>query len=288
MKRTLLILLILIQVFNNLNAQVKFQVDCNTIFIGIDTATYHALFANKCVKDTLFICKQATSYTNKDTYTGKYLIGESANIEFFAPKPTGKLGDKIGDVGVELKTRLVNQLQELINSANLLNVPIDTANISYQDADTTINWYTSVATPVNDDNFSFSTLAYHPQYLKYVGFTDAEILLPITFKQYHEKLSGGKPYPRLFSAIKSISISANQAQLKKINQFLKLNDFTNHKGKSANNNFTVFYKNDNRQSNLKLNCIKIALLAKQSKRQIVISNALTILVDGDKATLLFK
>ncbi len=288
MKRALFFIFLFTQMCGNVNAQSKLQVDCNTIFIGIDSITYDLLFANKYVKDTLFICRQVSGQTNKDAYTGKYLIGESATIEFFRPKPTGKLGDKIGDVGVELKTRSINQLQELINRANALKINIDTANITYQDQDTTITWYNTVSLPANNHNFGFSTLEYQPQYLKYVGFTDAEIALPITYAQYNAKLSGGKPYPRLFSSIKSISFSANSSQIKKIKDFSRLNNFTTSKNSFGNGSFTVFYQVNSKLKVLKLKSIKIALLKKQPKRKIVISNQLSILVKANEATFLFK
>lgn len=288
MKRALFFIILFIKIYGNVNAQSKLQVDCNTVFIGIDSLTYDALFSNKYIKDTLFICRQVSSQTNKDSYTGKYLIGESATIEFFRPKPTGKLGDKIGDVGIELKTRSINQLQELVKRANKTKLAIDTATITYQDVDTTITWYNIVSLATNHQNFGFSTLEYQPQYLKYLGFTDKEIALPITFAQFNTKLSGGKSYPRLFSSIKSISLSANSSQIKEIKHFFKLNDFRNRDKKSINNSFTVFYEQNNSQLPLKLNRIQITLLTKQPQRNIFISNALTILVDGEEATFLFK
>ena len=288
MKRALFFIILFIKIYGNVNAQSKLQVDCNTVFIGIDSLTYDALFSNKYIKDTLFICRQVSSQTNKDSYTGKYLIGESATIEFFRPKPTGKLGDKIGDVGIELKTRSINQLQELVKRANKTKVAIDTATITYQDVDTTITWYNIVSLATNHQNFGFSTLEYQPQYLKYLGFTDKEIALPITFAQFNTKLSGGKSYPRLFSSIKSISLSANSSQIKEIKHFFKLNDFRNRDKKSINNSFTVFYEQNNSQLPLKLNRIQITLLTKQPQRNIFISIALTILVDGEEATFLFK
>ena len=112
--------------------------------------------------------------------------------------------------------------------------------------------------------------------------------MPITFAQFNTKLSGGKSYPRLFSFIKSISLSANSSQIKEIKHFFKLNDFRNRDKKSINNSFTVFYEQNNSQLPLKLNRIQITLLTKQPQRNIFISNALTILVDGEEATFLFK
>lgn len=272
---------------DTIKAQNKVELDCNTIFLGVDSITYHSLFANKYLKDTLFFCRQVQTNTNKEDYTGKYFIGESATIEFFCAKPAGKLGDKLGDVGLELKTRQINQLDKLISRAEKLKLKIDTTNVFYQ-ADTTLSWYNTISLASKNENFGFYTLEYQASYLKYVGFTDAEIALPITYAQYNAKRSGGKPYPRLFASIKSIKVSANTNQLKTIKTFCKLNGFSNRQNKSFTNSFTVFYEKNNPQIAIKLKQIKIALLSKQPKRTIMISDALTVAVDGHEATLIFN
>lgn len=286
MKRIFLAFFILMFFQLSISAQNKAQIDCNTIFMGIDHITYKRLFANKYVKDTLFICREVSNKTNKDEYTGKYLIGESATIEFFSEKPKGKLGDKLGDVGVELKTHSVNELEKLIQLAKKLKIAVDTANVYYQAPDTTISWYNSIS--IANKNFGFSTLTYQPQYLKYLGFTDAEIGLPMSFKQFNTKLSGGKAYPRLFSSIKSISISVNDSDLAKVKDFCRLNGFVIGKNKFTNGYFEVFYIVNNRLKVLKMNSIDINLLTNQPKRSIVISDVFKIKVFGRQATLLFK
>lgn len=66
MKRALFFIVLFVQIYGNANAQSKLQADCNIVFIGIDSLTYAALFLNKYIKDTLFICRQVSNQTNKD------------------------------------------------------------------------------------------------------------------------------------------------------------------------------------------------------------------------------
>ena len=56
------------------------KTDFNTIFICIDSISYKQLYQNKYIKDTLFFCREKQQETNTDSYTGKYLIGESSTI----------------------------------------------------------------------------------------------------------------------------------------------------------------------------------------------------------------
>ena len=103
------------------------KTDFNTIFICIDSISYKQLYQSKYIKDTLFFCREMQQETNTDSYTGKYLIGESSTIEFFQPKNTNQIGDHFGDWGIEFKTRKINILDEIIKKSNFLKLPIDTA-----------------------------------------------------------------------------------------------------------------------------------------------------------------
>ena len=83
------------EIFNFAFAQQQKSVDCNTIFLCVDSETYKNIFLNSFIKDTLFICQEISTNTNNDSYQGKYLIGKSATIELFQPKESGKFGDNI-------------------------------------------------------------------------------------------------------------------------------------------------------------------------------------------------
>ena len=92
----------------------KLPIDINTVFVTIDEQTYQKLFENSFVKDTLFFCKNQSNKTNKEDYSGKYLIGNAATIEFFAPMNTSKTGDTFGDIGIEFKTRKVKDRKSVV------------------------------------------------------------------------------------------------------------------------------------------------------------------------------
>ena len=94
--------------------QQKNKIDANTIFICIDSLSYQKIFSNSFVHDSLFICRENTTKTNDDNYTGKYAIGKSATIEFFQPSKENKIGNHLGDFGMEFKTRKLGALNKLI------------------------------------------------------------------------------------------------------------------------------------------------------------------------------
>lgn len=52
----------------------------------------------------------------------------------------------------------------MIKRAKQTKFNIDTATITYQDADTTITWYNTVSLATNHQNFGFSTIEYQPQH----------------------------------------------------------------------------------------------------------------------------
>ena len=65
-------------------------IDCNTIFVCIDSLSYATLFDNPFIRDTLFICREQQTTTSNDAYTGKYAIGKAATLEFFKPVPASE------------------------------------------------------------------------------------------------------------------------------------------------------------------------------------------------------
>ena len=99
------------------------KIDCNTLFVCIPAEDYTALFSNSFVKDTLFFCREESTKTNIDDYTGKYFIGEFATLEFLKPSDKNKFGDHLNDIGIEFKSRNIGILDSLKNSNS--NVDID-------------------------------------------------------------------------------------------------------------------------------------------------------------------
>jgi hypothetical protein len=286
MKKSLTLLLL---VFNAACfSQPAFKVDCNTIFICVDSATYKSLSATPYLRDTLAVFIESATTTNAGSYQGKYLLGKSATIEFIQPQNTGLFGDSTGDVGLELKTRLLGQQAGIIKSAQQQGITLDTSSVTIPDSAGAISWYNAVSVKSNAGNFEFSTLEYQRDYLKYMGFDDVEIAAPMTYDYFNTKLSGGRQYPKQFSAIKSATIVATEKDIDIIKGFFSLNNFKSGKNSFTNGDFTLYYTIDNMATATRLKNIKIMLLTTQRPRKITISNNLEIKIKSKEATLLFK
>lgn len=185
----------------------KLPLDINTVFVTIDEQSYQKLFENSFVKDTLFFCRSQSNKTNKEDYSGKYLIGNAATIEFFAPMNTSKAGDTFGDVGIEFKTRKINQLRLFED----LNTKTDT---TFAETDSLkIPWYKSLQLDFPSPHFTISLLEYQKEYMSYLGFSEEEINTEMTYDQYNAILSGGKKYPRKFNTIKAFELDINKKEL---------------------------------------------------------------------------
>lgn len=223
----------------------KLPLDLNTFYVTIDTTSYKKLFENSFVKDTLFICRSETNSTNIETYSGKYLIGNSATIEFFIPMPTNNPGDTFGDIGIEFKTRKIGELQKYSTE----NTKIDS---TYNLTDNIkIPWYKSLEIKNFNPHLEVSILEYQKQYLEYLGFTTEEINSSMTYAQYNSILAEGKKYPRKFNSIKSLELILNQNEFNKLKESitifggsikgkkLYLNDCTINCAIKKGNNFKI-------------------------------------------------
>lgn len=189
------------------NPDAKLPIDLNTVFVTIDVDSYTKLFENSFVKDTLFLCINTSTSTEKESYTGKYLIGKSATIEFFSPMNTNMTGDTFGDVGIEFKTRKINQLPLFED------LTTKTETTFFQTDSLKITWYKELSLDVPASHLVVSLLEYQKEYLNYMGFTDEEIHTEMTYDTYNSILSGNKKYPRKFNSIKAIELEIEKREL---------------------------------------------------------------------------
>lgn len=185
----------------------KLPLDLNTVYITIDLDSYSKLFENSFVKDTLFICKSSSTSTDKEDYTGKYFIGNAATLEFFAPMNTTINGDTFGDVGIEFKTRKIDQLQLFENQ----KTKVDTT--FFQTDNHKIAWYKKLCFNLPAPHLEISLLEYQKEYLTYLGFSEKEITTSMTYDQFNFLLSGEKKYPRKFNTIKAIELEINDHEI---------------------------------------------------------------------------
>jgi hypothetical protein len=266
-------------------AQQRAVPECNTIFMCVDQETYKNICVNPFIKDTLFICQEVSTDTNKESYQGKYFIGKSATIEWFAPKENGSFGDVLGDIGIEFKTRQFGEQQEIIREANKKNISLRADQVKFSDS---IPWYSSIQLKDSPKNLQVSTLEYRKEYLEYLGFTADEIKQSMTFEDFNTKLSDGRAYPRAFSKLKAIKIKINSKTLHYLQDFCSLNGMLSKKNAFTNNDFTIFYTLDDSLSTVEMMNLKVELTHKFKKRTIVLSPKLVLKIHKKEGLFVFN
>lgn len=268
--------------------QKKVQTDCNTVFVCIDSITYQKLFTNTFLRDTIFICKEATTTTAADVYTGKYALGQMGTLEFLKPVNLDKIGNHLHDWGIEFKTRGIQDFELIYKNAQQRHINSDTTTVILHDVDTALPWYQSLSLPQKKSNYELSILTYQKSYLNYLGFTKEEINTPMTFDYFNTTVSNGRKYPRQFKNISSITVQVDSAALRQLKQYCLLN-----KMKQIGNAFysTDFVLNYNVQENSKqvwLKKIVINLLSKQPSRTINLDNKVVFTINDTHCNIVFN
>lgn len=258
------------------------KVECNTLFVCIDSISYEQLFKNTFVKDTLFICKEQSTKTTDDNYTGKYAIGQSATLEFFKPSLQDKLGNHFGDWGIEFKTKQLGQQDYFIQKASKQKLAFDTAT-TFLKEDTVLPWYKTFQLVSPYKTHQLSVIEYQASYLQLLGFTQEEIVAPMTYKQFNEKMSGGKKYPRQFNQIKAVTIASSKNEADFNNTFTSLIG-----AKQMGNSFALLQNISTKESSFSLQQIEIELLSEQKPRTIEVSKNIIIKLVGKKAFIVFN
>lgn len=276
------IILIFIFLSQLVMGQKKYKTDCNVVFICLDSLTYDAICQNTYLRDTIFVCKESSTSTNSDSYNGKYIIGKGANLEFFKPTSSTKLGDNLNDFGIEFKTRKVGNLKMVSNNAKL-----EIENTKLNVADTVLPWYDNVSFKNDKNTFALSILEYRTEYLEYLGFSKSEIENEMTYSYFNETLSDGRNYPRQFETIKSVTIQIHAEDLENLRKFAVLNGLKHKTNTFFNSEFSLTYNLVNAQTPTKVKKIEIKLAQNQANREIEISKSLKVSVYDKTCEFLF-
>ena len=274
---------------NSLFAQkLEPKFDCNTVFVCIDSADYEKLFSNTYIKDTLFFCRNNTTTTTTDNYSGKYFIGKSATIEFINPSANNNFGDHLYDVGIEFKPRKLGFLKKYIENAKAKNINFFIDSSQFTIDNTLINWYKTLEVKPNSKQLQISLLEYQKKYLESMGFTNEEINTSMSFDSFNNILSGGRKYPRQFNAIKSVSIKVLQKDIVYLQNTAKMLGLEFSKSKIFDKDFILYYQVVTEAVKTGLSSIEISLVNSLPKQIIDISNTISVLVNGSKATINFN
>lgn len=279
-KNSILLLLVPILFFGQKHNE-KLPLDLNTVFLTIDTDSYSKLFENTFIKDTLFICRNNSTTTTEEDYSGKYLIGKSATLEFFTPKNTTLTGDTFGDVGIEFKTRKINQLHLFENGKT------KTDTTFFRTDSLKIPWYKDLSLNLPSPHLQVSLLEYQKEYLNYLGFPEKEINTEMTYDHYNSILSGGRKYPRKFDSIKAIELEINAHEKDYLIQSIKNLGGTVGNKNLLLNGIVISYR-VSKAAVFRVKKISIGLTETAPTKTIVISNNIKIKTIAKTAEILFN
>ena len=286
LKKTMRIVIYLLLTFNIAFGQSKIKTDCNTIFVCIDSISYNAIFSNSYLKNTLFFCKAETTGTNVQTYSGLYLIGKSATLEFFQPQKENKIGNNLGDFGIEFKTRKLGQLDTIFKNSQENHFKVDTLTIKLNQDDSILPWYKELS--IKKRNFELTVLEYQKEFLKHLDFNDNEISTEMTFEQLNDHLSGGKKYPRQFNKIKSVMVLINKNELQAFQQFCTINQMKKSKNSFYNDDFKIKYRLSKSNQKTAIKQIEVEFIKPQPQQTIQLSNLVTLEVSNTKGRFIFN
>ena len=259
------------------------KTDCNTLFVCIPPEDYATLFSNSFVKDTLFICKENTTKTATDEYSGKYFMGEFATLEFLQPSKNNKFGDHLNDIGIEFKSRKIG----LLDSIKGINSKVEIEKVYLESDGKKHLWYDALKLKDNKTNLEFSILEYSAEELKMLGFTDDEIKKTISPTDFNKVVYGDHNYPRKFKSIKSITLEVNEIGLNYLKQLASNFDLSFNKNYIQCNDFRIYYKVKKKNDKTVLKTIEINLTESLPKKNINITSNIKLLVSNKTAQIEF-
>lgn len=252
----------------------------------MDSISRNAIFSNSYLKETLFFCKVETTTTNVQTYSGLYLIGKSATLEFVQPQKGDKIGDKLGDFGIEFKTRKLGQLDVVFENCKKNHFKVDTLMIKFNQSDTLLPWYKELS--FKKRNFELSVLEYQKEFLKYLDFNDNEISNEMTYEQFNNHLSGGRKYPRQFNKMKSVTVLINKNELQAFQQFCTINQMKKSKNSFYNDDFTINYIVSKTTIKTAIKKIEVEFINPQPQQKIQLTKQLQFEVNGSSGQFIFN
>ena len=286
MKKYLFLSLLFLKLIGLGQVKLYPKTDFNTLYICIDSISYNQLFQSKYIKDTLFFCRELYQETTSDSYIGKYLIGESATLEFFKPKQSHQLGDHFGDWGIEYKTRKINTLDELFAKSKTLNISLDTSTTKTVLDSLPIAWYKTLS--FKNTKNELAILEYQASYLEGLDFTKKQQSQSMTYKEFNTILTVGKKYPRQFAMVTYIKIYADKQLISDLEKFAKLNNCKKINNTITNGETTIEYQHVETLPQFTIQEIGLSLLNYQKLRIIKISENMQLKVEGKKARISFK
>ena len=284
--KKIITLLLAIAVADCSKAQSIPQVYLNHVYFVLDSNTFNHLFDAAYILNVGDTSEKSTTTTTA-SWSGKYLFGKQSYFEFFSSASFKQAPEHGCGFGfMTYKSGDINQIKNNWKHAAKDSIETDTMIVPTDGK--LLPWFYSIALFTPDSLQAVSTwlMENTPDEFKSVGFTDKEIKQPISWQQYSEKRHN-KKITKLFNNISVVEFITNAKEyeyLKKSFLGFGLED----DGKSFYNDEVEIKYTIADVTATKLKSVRIALDEALPKHKLVISNYLSLDVDGKTVVFEFN
>lgn len=287
------ILIILgVSCFGQTYSQTKGLVEINHVFVTVDSTTYHELFRNDFLTNVLALTRESSSATKNDSWTGKYIYGRNAFLEFFSAAKVrnldAQLGDRFADLGLAFKTRKSGDLDRLKRRMDSLKLPIhvETTEAEVEGKPYKWNHILFVDRPQLHDNFRPYVEEKTKDLLRLRGFTEEEISQELTEEAFRERVRGRK-YTRLFDRIRSIQLNLTAEEFGYLGETLHGLGFS-QKEHTFSNGELLIECSVSKEVRFRIRSIELSLSEHVVANQWRIGHHLTLITEGQVARFTFN
>jgi uncharacterized protein DUF5829 len=293
MKVRVLFTIVILASLGRLNGQTNdsAKVVISHIFFCIDSVTYQNLFKSDFIAKTFAYCRESSSKTTTDSWTGKYLLGRRSYVEVFAvndKKPQPELGDKFADAAIVFRTKKPGDIHKIDSEVKADKHDTHLELMKYESDGKTIpfNYNLYLSNVTLQEVFRAYVEEFTTDFLELCGFDESDIKEGITAEQFGEKRRGGK-YEKLFDNIKKIELTLRREEFDYLAESLKYFGFTQIGNLFTNGGLQISCSLQQNRT-YKLKAIHFTLLSKVDSTRIEISKNLTFKASGTTGSFEFN
>jgi hypothetical protein len=258
----------------------------NHIYLVLDSQTYKHIFDAPFLQELGDTSEKKTTTVN-ESWSGKYFSGLDSYFELFPP--SGFPGAVAGNLGFGFMTFKSGDIDRVErNWKQKSKDPIKRDTSTYDIKGVKHTWYYSDYFDTPDSLLSVAiwVMENTPDELHERGFTEEEQKGPISWHQYVEKYSK-KKFTKAFNQITAVELITNDKGLDYLQRSLLGFGFYQSNNSFYTNNITIRYRVQNVPATI-LKKIDISLNRSLEARTIRMSDHITLLINGDKASMMFN
>jgi hypothetical protein len=282
------------------HGQNSLSVDLNHLFIGVDSVTYENLFKDKFISESFADTREPRTKIATAEWTAKIIAGRDALLEFHSPlkkdRPFfspddqfGNLGGKYNDLGIVFKTRVTGDIDKVKEKLEAKGQKVKAITDEIDDNGKRIKWTTFlwIENLTHQGTFRPVFEEKSRELLKARGFTDSEISKEITHENWREKIRN-KKHDKLFDKIIEVELNLNKSEFEYLAVSLKEFSFIQNGTVLSDNMCTIKANIVDSKDIFRVSKIHLSLTREVEPREILISDKLTLTINGKTAVYKFK